>query len=82
MQKRVRRVKGVSIKNKKEYWKCNILENIRPLILPCGQPFQEKLLLCRKQCAQERTISPHSRLFFLLNETIKFIVYLEPRLSG
>ena len=38
MQKRVRRVKGVSINNKKGYWKCNILENIWPLILPCGQP--------------------------------------------
>lgn len=42
MQKRVRRVKGVSINNKKEYWKCNILENIWPLILPCGKPIQEK----------------------------------------
>ena len=30
MQKRVRRVKGVSINNKKEYWKCNILENFFP----------------------------------------------------
>ena len=42
MQKRVRRVKGVSINNKKEYWKCKILQNIRPLILPCGKPIQEK----------------------------------------
>ena len=48
MQKRVRRVKGVSINNKKEYWKCNILENIRPLILPCGKPIQEKMIIMSK----------------------------------
>ena len=41
MQKRVRRVKGVSINNKKEYWKCNILENIRPLICPAVNLFKK-----------------------------------------
>ena len=47
MQKRVRRVKGVSINNKKEYWKCNILENIRPLIWPYGQPIRKMIVMSK-----------------------------------